>query len=114
MGRPRAGQAFPEGKLGNSAFLVLPAGLKGPAFLGTDNFSVLKLYNNSDVYAIFVGHVADMIATNAPVKFAGAWQPVEGLRGTASSVSRRCWWRKATTSARSTGLQASRPAPPSG
>jgi hypothetical protein len=40
---------------------------------------VLKLYNNSDVYAIFVGHVADMIATNAPVKFEGAWQPVERL-----------------------------------
>jgi lytic murein transglycosylase len=73
------GEAFPESKLGDSAFLVLPAGLKGPAFLATDNFSVLKLYNNSDVYAIFVGHVADMIAANAPVKFAGAWQPVERL-----------------------------------
>ena len=73
------GQAFPQGTLGDSAFIVLPAGLKGPAFLGTDNFSVLKLYNNSDVYAIFVGHLADMIAANAPVKFAGAWQPVERL-----------------------------------
>ena len=58
---------------------MLPAGLKGPAFLATDNFSVLKLYNNSDVYAIFVGHVADMIASNAPVKFEGAWKPVERL-----------------------------------
>jgi hypothetical protein len=38
---------------------------------------VLKLYNNSDVYAIFVGHVADMIAYNAPVDFVGAWKPVE-------------------------------------
>ena len=56
---------------------MLPAGLKGPAFLGTNNFSVLKLYNNSDVYAIFVGHVADMIGANAPVDFVGAWQPVE-------------------------------------
>jgi lytic murein transglycosylase len=73
------GQAFPEGKLGDSSFLVLPAGLKGPAFLATDNFSVLKLYNNSDVYAIFVGHVADMIASKAPVKFDGAWKPVERL-----------------------------------
>ena len=71
--------AFPDNKLGDSAFLVLPAGLKGPAFLATDNFSVLKLYNNSDVYAIFVGHVADMIASNAPVKFEGAWKPVERL-----------------------------------
>ena len=70
---------FPEDKLGDPAFLVLPAGLKGPAFLATNNFSVLKLYNNSDVYAIFVGHVADMIAANAPTEFVGAWQPVERL-----------------------------------
>ncbi len=73
------GRPFPEDKLGDPAFLVLPAGLKGPAFLATNNFSVLKLYNNSDVYAIFVGHVADMIAANAPIAFAGAWQPVERL-----------------------------------
>ena len=73
------GEAFPPNKLSDSAFIVLPAGLKGPAFLATDNFSVLKLYNNSDVYAIFVGHLADMIVTNTPVKFDSAWQPVERL-----------------------------------
>lgn len=73
------GRPFPQDKLADLAFLVLPAGLKGPAFLATNNFSVLKLYNNSDVYAIFVGHVADMIAANAPVAFAGTWQPVERL-----------------------------------
>ena len=72
-------RAVPEDRLGDPAFLVLPAGLKGPAFLATNNFSVLKLYNNSDVYAIFVGHVADMIAANAPTAFAGEWQPVERL-----------------------------------
>jgi lytic murein transglycosylase len=70
---------FPQDHLNDQAFLVLPAGLKGPAFLGTNNFSVLKLYNNSDVYAIFVGHLADMIAANAPVDFVGAWQPVESF-----------------------------------
>jgi lytic murein transglycosylase len=68
---------FPEERLGDWTFLVLPAGMKGPAFLATTNFSVLKLYNNSDVYAIFVGHVADMIAYNAPAEFVGEWQPVE-------------------------------------
>jgi lytic murein transglycosylase len=73
------GRPFPEERLNDPAFLVLPAGLKGPAFLATNNFSVLKLYNNSDVYAIFVGHVADMIAANAPVEFVGSWQPVERL-----------------------------------
>jgi lytic murein transglycosylase len=71
------GRPFPEDRLTDQTFLVLPAGLKGPAFLATNNFSVLKLYNNSDVYAIFVGHVADMIAHNAPVEFVGVWQEVE-------------------------------------
>lgn len=70
---------FPKEHLNDQAFLVLPAGLKGPAFLATGNFSVLKLYNNSDVYAIFVGHVADMIAGNAPAEFVGTWQPVESF-----------------------------------
>ena len=70
---------FPQERLNDQAFMVLPAGLKGPAFLATNNFSVLKLYNNSDVYAIFVGHVADMIAQNASVGFVGAWQPVESF-----------------------------------
>jgi lytic murein transglycosylase len=79
LGVSRVKGPFPEDKLGDPAFLVLPAGLKGPAFLATNNFSVLKLYNNSDVYAIFVGHVADMIGANAPVAFGGAWQPVERL-----------------------------------
>ncbi|WP_069443478.1 lytic murein transglycosylase [Methyloceanibacter stevinii] len=71
------GREFPQDRLGDWTFLVLPAGMKGPAFLATTNFSVLKLYNNSDVYAIFVGHVADMIAYNTPVQFVGTWQPVE-------------------------------------
>ncbi len=71
------GRPFPEARLGDWTFLVLPAGMKGPAFLATTNFSVLKLYNNSDVYAIFVGHVADMIAYNAQVNFVGKWQKVE-------------------------------------
>jgi lytic murein transglycosylase len=70
-------QPFPQDKLNDPTFLVLPAGLKGPAFLATGNFAVLKLYNNSDVYAIFVGHVADMIGSGEPVQFVGAWQPVE-------------------------------------
>lgn len=71
------GRPFPKERLEDWTFLVLPAGMKGPAFLATTNFSVLKLYNNSDVYAIFVGHVADMISYGAPVNFVGEWQPVE-------------------------------------
>ena len=71
------GRPFKDERLDDWTFLVLPAGMKGPAFLATTNFSVLKLYNNSDVYAIFVGHVADMINYNVPVNFVGKWKPVE-------------------------------------
>lgn len=71
------GRPFPKERLEDWTFLVLPAGLKGPAFLATTNFSVLKLYNNSDVYAMFVGHVADMIAYGSPAAFVGKWKPVE-------------------------------------
>lgn len=78
LGVQRVGKRpFPKERLDDWTFLVLPAGMKGPAFLATTNFSVLKLYNNSDVYAIFVGHVADMIAYGVPVAFVGKWEPVE-------------------------------------
>ncbi|WP_169822950.1 lytic murein transglycosylase [Methyloligella halotolerans] len=71
------GRPFPKEKLENQGFLVLPAGMEGPAFLVTENFSVLKKYNNSDVYALFVGKVADMIEYGAPAGFVGAWKPVD-------------------------------------
>ncbi len=45
----------------NTGYLVLPAGAKGPGFLVTENFDVLRSYNTSDVYALFVGHIADRI-----------------------------------------------------
>ena len=44
---------------------------RGPAFLVTANFNVIKLYNNSDVYALAVGHLADRMRGGAP--FRAAW-----------------------------------------
>ena len=38
------------------------AGKSGPAFLLLKNFFVIKRYNNSDKYALAVGHLADQIA----------------------------------------------------
>ncbi|WP_297768215.1 lytic murein transglycosylase [uncultured Roseovarius sp.] len=43
------------------ASVYLPAGLQGPAFMVFDNFGVIKRYNNSDAYAMGVGHLADRI-----------------------------------------------------
>jgi lytic murein transglycosylase len=51
--------------------LLFPSGAGGPAFLVTANFNVIKLYNNSDVYAIAVGHLADRMRGGVP--FRTAW-----------------------------------------
>jgi membrane-bound lytic murein transglycosylase B len=44
------------------ATLYLPAGANGPAFLLSDNYWILKQYNNSDAYALSVGLLANRIA----------------------------------------------------
>ncbi|KAA0972529.1 lytic murein transglycosylase [Aureimonas fodinaquatilis] len=54
------GQGFPQGS--DNANLIMPAGANGPVFLMTRNFFVIKRYNNSDLYALGVGHLADRIA----------------------------------------------------
>ena len=60
MGISRAsGSAFPRPS--DMARLYMPAGASGPAFLLLPNFDVIKRYNNSDSYALAVGHLADRI-----------------------------------------------------
>jgi lytic murein transglycosylase len=60
--------------------LFFPSGASGPAFVVTENFNVLKEYNNSDAYAIAVGHLADrmhgggLIKTPWPHRFRPARQ----------------------------------------
>ena len=49
-------------KLDLKASLVVPAGHRGPAFLVYDNFSVIMRWNNSEFYALAVGHLADRIS----------------------------------------------------
>ena len=56
----------------------MPAGRSGPAFIVTPNFYVLKEYNESDLYALFIGHGADRIA-GGDRTFAGKWGKVGGL-----------------------------------
>ncbi len=50
------------------ATLFLPAGARGPAFLLGENYWVLKAYNNSDSYALSLGHLADRIRGASGVK----------------------------------------------
>ena len=66
---------FPSHELPQPGFLLMPAGRNGPAFIVTDNFYVLKAYNESDVYALFVGHLADRYSSSAG--FVQGWKEVK-------------------------------------
>lgn len=69
LGLRRAdGKAFPAS---GNGILFFPSGANGPGFLVTENFDVLKEYNNSDAYAIAVGHLADRMNGGASIK--AAW-----------------------------------------
>jgi len=61
-----------------AAFLLMPAGRLGPAFLVSENFYVLKQYNESDLYALLIGHLADRMRGGGAI--AGGWQPVDAMR----------------------------------
>jgi len=73
-----SGRPFPEHERQAPGFLLMPAGRGGPAFVVTPNFYVLKDYNMSDLYALFVGHVGDRIQYGTG-DFTGRWGAVGGL-----------------------------------
>lgn len=73
-----SGRPFPEHELRGEGYLLMPAGRHGPAFIVTPNFYVLKDYNMSDLYALFVGHVGDRIAYGMG-DFSAPWGNVGGL-----------------------------------
>jgi lytic murein transglycosylase len=73
-----SGRPFPEHERAGEGFLMMPAGRHGPAFVVTPNFYVLKDYNTSDLYALFVGHVGDRIRYNMG-DFSGEWEAVGDL-----------------------------------
>lgn len=84
-----SGKAFPKAERSKAAMMLVPAGRKGPHFLVTSNFYVIKEYNNSDLYALFVGNLADRIAYGAGA-FKTAWskQP-KMLRSQIAQMQRR-------------------------
>lgn len=57
-----AGRKWSADQLAQEAYLMMPAGGYGPAFLVLENYKVIRRYNTSDLYAVFVGHLADRIA----------------------------------------------------
>jgi lytic murein transglycosylase len=63
LGFARTGKTpFRPDELPQRAYLMMPSGANGPAFLATETFKVIRLYNTSDLYALFVGNLADRIA----------------------------------------------------
>lgn len=63
LGLKRAnGRPWTEQQLALEAYLMSPAGGYGPSFLVLENYKVIRRYNMSDLYAVFVGHLADRIA----------------------------------------------------
>jgi lytic murein transglycosylase len=66
LGVKRAdGGAYPAT---GDGILFFPTGIPGPAFLVTSNFDVIKEYNDSDVYALAIGHLADRMRGAGPFK----------------------------------------------
>ncbi len=63
--RQANGSQLPDSQM--SASLVIPTGHQGPAFLVYHNFGVILGWNNSEAYAIAVGHLADRIAGTPPL-----------------------------------------------
>ncbi|WP_417688527.1 lytic murein transglycosylase [Roseibium sp.] len=70
-----SGRPFPEHELSQAGNILMPAGRYGPAFIATENFYVLKAYNESDTYALFVGHLADRYGSNKG--FVQPWKPMK-------------------------------------
>jgi membrane-bound lytic murein transglycosylase B len=52
-------------------FLLLPAGVQGPAFLMLPNFQAVMKYNPAEAYALAIGHLADRLRGEPP--FVQAW-----------------------------------------
>ncbi len=60
--RPAFGRTLSPDERAATASLVQVAGLYGPSFFATKNYFVIKEYNFSDLYVLYVGHLADKIA----------------------------------------------------
>jgi lytic murein transglycosylase len=74
---PAYGRVLRANELSEQASLLLPAGTYGPAFLILSNYHVIKSYNFSDLYVLFVGHLADRIGDPRP--FETPWAQVAQL-----------------------------------
>ena len=75
---PMRGQKLSAAEQAQAASLLQPEGIYGPAFLTTKNYFVIKEYNFSDLYVLFVGHLSDRMSNSLP--FATPWSASTQLR----------------------------------
>ena len=75
---PVRGQQLSKAEQAQPASLLQPEGIYGPAFLATANYFVIKEYNFSDLYVLFVGHLSDRMLNPQP--FATPWSASSQLR----------------------------------
>jgi hypothetical protein len=75
---PVRGQKLSAAEQAQPASLLQVEGIYGPAFLTTKNYFVIKEYNFSDLYVLFVGHLADRMVSPQP--FATPWSVSTQLR----------------------------------
>jgi len=84
---PVRGQKLDAAEQAQPASLLQPEGIYGPAFLTTKNYFVIKEYNFSDLYVLFVGHLGDRMLS--PLPFATPWSASTQLRTTAVEAMQR-------------------------
>ncbi|MFL5089253.1 MAG: lytic murein transglycosylase [Xanthobacteraceae bacterium] len=75
---PAYGRKLTADEVAETASLLMPEGSYGPAFLTPKNYYVIKDYNFSDLYVLFVGHLSDRIVDSRP--FETAWSKTAQLR----------------------------------
>jgi lytic murein transglycosylase len=75
---PVRGQKLSADEQAQPASLLQPEGSHGPAFLTTKNYFVIKEYNFSDLYVLYVGHLSDRMSNPQP--FATPWSASTQLR----------------------------------
>ena len=75
---PVRGEKLGAAEAAQPASLLQPEGIYGPAFLTTKNYFVIKEYNFSDLYVLFVGHLSDRMSSPQP--FATPWSASTQLR----------------------------------
>lgn len=69
--------------------LFFPSGAPAPAFLVTENFVVIKSFNNSDAYALAVGELADRLRGLGPIRAPWPTTDFQPSRGQRVALQRR-------------------------